>query len=134
MRSIRDLLIARGVSECSSTIICQSWRPSTIKSYSSAWKKWVTYCSLKGINHLKPDLYDINAFLTESVDSHKSKSWISTFRSAISTSLEVAQESDVGKNALISRLLNGMTNLEPQKHVNIVNYNSHAIRDKNLKT
>ena len=42
MFSLGDLLIARGVSQLSSAIICQSWRPSTLKSYSSAWKKWVT--------------------------------------------------------------------------------------------
>ena len=115
MHSIRDLLIARGVPERSSVIICQSWRAATLKSYSSAWKKWLAYCTQKGVNQLHPDLYDIIAFLTQTFDSQKSTSWTSTFRSAISTVLEVSQGTDIGKHVLISRLLKGMNNMEPKR-------------------
>ena len=115
MRRIRDLLTARGIPEHASTIICRSWSLATLKSYDCAWRKLEHWCSQNDTNYLQPSLNDLLSFLVESFESKNSTSWTATFRSAISTILEVTQGSLIGKNALVSRLLKGMTNIEPKK-------------------
>ena len=115
MRRIRDLLTARGIPEHASSIICHSWSSATLKSYDCAWRKWEHWCSQKSTNCLQPSLNDLLSFLAEAFESKNSTSWIATFRSAISTILEVTQDSLIGKNALVSRLLKGMGNMEPKQ-------------------
>ena len=111
----RDLLINRGLPELACDIICKSWSQSTLKSYSSAWNKWESWCSNNQTNYLKPNTRDIVSFLTESFNTGNSTSWTSTLRSVISTLLEVTQGSEASKDPLISRLIRGMSNIEPKK-------------------
>ena len=95
-------------------IILSSWKPSTQKSYSTAWNSWLCWCAEGSVNPHQPLLSDILVFLSKTFDKGKSTSWINTHRSALIAMLGTIDGFDIGKHPIICRLLKGMSNISPK--------------------
>ena len=53
MQIISNSVTTRGISEKAAYVILQSWRGSTQIQYSVYLKKWMVFCSLRGIDPYK---------------------------------------------------------------------------------
>ena len=81
-------------------ILSSSWRSSTEKSYSSAWKKWMGWCSERKLDPSPTSITTIIEFLAYQFQQGF----------PYSTIIEGQQ---VGQHPLVCKLLQGMFNLCP---------------------
>ena len=107
---LRRSFQAEGLSDEVVDIIRKSWRFSTESAYSSAWKRWDSWCLER---HLDPPLRDVLEFLCEQFRSGKQYRTINTIRSAISMTHSEIDGTRVGQHPLVSRFLKGVFNSRP---------------------
>jgi len=103
----------RGFSEEAFKIICSSWRHGTEKSYSSAWSKWIRWCSERGSDPFPRSVTPVIEFLTAQFKEGKQYSTLNSYRSALSATLPPVERHPVGQHPLVCRLLQGMFNQRP---------------------
>ena len=62
--SIRQSYSATGISRSARNLLIAAWRKGTSDSYSSAWRKWASWCGERKINPVRADIASILDFLT----------------------------------------------------------------------
>ena len=113
MASIRNSLQVQGVSEQAIKIISASWRRGTEKSYSSAWRKWSSWCHERNCDPLSAPLNQVLDFLPAEFKNGKEYSTLISYQSAISSAHNLIDGQPVGRNAVVCRLLQGVFNKRP---------------------
>lgn len=111
--SIRQSYTAAGVSKSAQNLLLAAWRKGTSDSYSSAWRKWASWCCEREINPVCADIASILDFLTFEFDSGKAYRTLNVYRSAISMTHPPIDSLRVGEHPLVSQLLKGMFNSRP---------------------
>ena len=94
-------------------ILLAAWRQSTGSAYSSAWSKWVSWCTERETNPLSASIETVLEFLTEQFNNGKAYRSINVYRSALSAVLPLVDTCKIGSHPLVSQLLKGMFNLRP---------------------
>ena len=107
---ITEVLQSKGVSSSASTIIAASWKPSTERSYSSIFAKWLSFCDDKRYSVRQPSVSSVVHFLEFLFKSGSSFSHINVARSALSSTYAVAGI-PIGENAIVCRFMAGVRNL-----------------------
>ena len=102
--------IGNDISKESFDLMSAAWRIGTEKSYSSAWKRWSSWCSQRGCNPVSPSIRQILQFLTEEFQNGRECSTINSYRSALSATLPAMDGCAVGQHPLGCRLLQGVFN------------------------
>lgn len=77
--------------------LCASWRRGTEKSYSSAWRKWHSWCRQRD-----------KEFLTTEFEAGKQYSTLNSYRFAIFSTHPPVEVHPVGQHPAVCRLLQGM--------------------------
>ena len=106
---------AMGIPDNVTEILLSASRPSTRKTYQSAWRRWSGWCFKRKLDPLSAPLTDILLFLTEYFNSGAAYRSVNVARSAISTSHTKLNGLPVGQNLLVIQLLKGMFNNRPPK-------------------
>ena len=119
LAGVRDRLKDAGVSEGASSLILNSRREGTSKSYESAWKRWSLWCSRRDVDPFTCPVNNILDYITHLFDSGTPARTISNHRSAISayhkpvvvdgTNTSVK----TGRHPLVSALMGGVNNMRP---------------------
>ncbi|XP_060084159.1 uncharacterized protein LOC132563416 [Ylistrum balloti] len=120
-RSLRMLSIPPDVEQ----IILSSWRPSTVKQYSTFFKKWTTFASSENICAVSPDIRDILSFLTSLYHRGLGYSAINSARSMLSTFV-VINGQGCGTHPLIKRFMK-VFNLRPALPRNNVSWDPEQV-------
>ena len=108
-RSYRSVGLSEGVI----SVLRRSWRESTESAYSSAWRKWVSWCLARATDPLSAPLNSILEFLYEQFQEGKQYRTVNSFRSAISMTHEELDGHRVGQHPLVCRFLKGVFNARP---------------------
>ena len=93
-------------------VMC-SWREKTKTQYAVYHRKWQTYCVLKQIDQLSPDLNDVLSFLVNLFDLGLRYSGLNSARSALSCVLPDFEGHKFGSHPLTVRLLRSFYNKRP---------------------
>ena len=104
-----------GIPDNVTEILLSASRPSTRKTYQSAWRRWSGWCVKRKTDPLSAPLTDILLYLTEYFNSGAAYRSVNVARSAISTSHTKLNGLPVGQNPLVIQLLKGMFNNRPPK-------------------
>ncbi|XP_060068370.1 organic cation transporter protein-like [Ylistrum balloti] len=121
-RSLRMLSIPPDVEQ----INLSSWRPSTVKQYSTFFKKWTTFASSEHICAVSPDIRDILSFLISLYHKGLGYSAINSARSMLSTFV-VINGQGCGTHPLIKRFMKGVFNLRPALPRNNVSWDPEQV-------
>ena len=112
---LRGQYQAMGIPDNVTEILLSAYRPSTRKTYQSAWRRWSGWCVKRKLDPLSAPLTDILLFLTVYFNSGAAYRSVNVARSAISTSHTRLNGLPVGQNPLVIQLLKGMFNNRPPK-------------------
>ena len=112
---LRGYYQAMGIPDNVTEILLSASRPSTRKTYQSAWRRWSGWCFKRKLDPLSAPLTDILLFLTEYFNSGAAYRSVNVARSAISTSRTKLNGLTVGQKPLVIQLLKGMFNNRPPK-------------------
>ena len=111
---IREKLSQQGLSQDAVTIILASWRDGTKSQYQTHLLKWFAYCKDKRCNILSPPVAVALDFLATLFHSGLSYSSINTARSALSSILQVNNNSlPFGQLPIVQRFMKGIYELRP---------------------
>lgn len=111
---LRGQYQAMGIPDVTEILLSAS-RPSTRKTYPSAWRRWSGWCVKRKIDPFSAPLGDILLYLTEYFNSGAAYRSVNVARSAISTSHAKLDGLPVGQSPLVIQLLKGMFNNRPPK-------------------
>ena len=111
--NFRDSLQVQGVSEQAMEFICASWRKGTEKAYSSAWRRWASWCDERGSDPISAPLNQVLDFLSTEFKKGKEYSTLNPYCSAISSTHAPIDGQPVGKHPIVCRLQQGMFNKRP---------------------
>jgi len=90
-------------------IMAVSIQDSTLRSYTSALRRWWQFCKLRQVRLFKPSTNNVLNFLSEEFNSGSSFSAVNCSRSAIS----LLFESSLSNNPMIKRFFKGLARLRP---------------------
>lgn len=110
---IRRELKNRGIQKGARDLILQSWRDVTKQQYNSYIKKWLEFCSSKGINPFQPELKHILMFLTGLYENGLQYRSINVARSALSSFLKICGNLDINAYEELSRFMKGVFQSRP---------------------
>lgn len=113
LESVRKSVEDRGISKEAFEILSSSWRSSTEKSYSSAWRKWMGWCHERKLDPFPTSITTVVEFLAYQFQQGFQYSTINTYRSALSATIAPIEGQQVGQHPLVCKLLQGMFNLRP---------------------
>ena len=113
LQSFRSSIQEQGISDESFRIISAAWRKGTEKSYSSAWGKWLLWCSRTNTNPFPSSIGPVLDFLTKQFQEGKQYTTLNSYRSALSATLHHIDGRPVGQHPIVCRLLQGMFNERP---------------------
>lgn len=112
--SIRQQLIALGISPSSADTIMSSWRDGTKAQYQTYISKWTTFCSVNDCNFFNPSIPMAIGFLQGLFDQGLSYNSINTARSALSALLQIKETTvPFGQLPLVKRFMKGVFELRP---------------------
>ena len=103
------------ISKSAQTLVEASWRGSTEKRYGGAWKSWVEWCGLQGVQATAPSLTHVLNYLASLYDKGAQYRTINLHRSALSATLKPIEGFCVGQHPLVCRLLKGAYNSRPPR-------------------
>ena len=103
------------LSESAKKLVEALWRNSTEKRYAGAWRQWLKWCSLQGVQAASPTLNNILDYLASLYDSGAQYRTINLHRSALSSTLRPIEGFCVGQHPLVCRLLKGAYNMRPPR-------------------
>lgn len=109
-QSIQD----QGISQAAAKLIMASWRNGTKKQYSTYIKKWQNFSVQRQIDHTQPSVVPVLDFLTVLYKQGLTYNAINTARSALSSYVTLEDGTCVGKHPLVSRLMKGIFQEQPQ--------------------
>ena len=101
------------LSKTAQDLVGASWKEKTEVNYSSAWRKWCSYCGEHGICSTAPVLNDVLDYLGFLYDQGLKYRSINCARSALSSTLKPIDGFRVGQHPLVTRLLKGVFNSRP---------------------
>ena len=106
-----------GISENVAEILFSASRPSTRKTYKSAWGRWSRSCDKRKVDPFSVPLADILLYLTEYMYFNGGAAYrsVNVARSASSTTHAKLDGLPVGQHPLVIQLLKGMFNNRPPK-------------------
>lgn len=137
MQSVWLLEEKPGLSQQAQNIILASRRASTQNRYQSQLRKWVGYCSQRGVDPLHPPdpVTEGLNFLACRFDEPKNlaHSTLGVTRSALSSVLPLNEGRTFGESELVKRFMKGVFNLRPQFPRYDTTWNVKAVLDT-LKT
>lgn len=91
-----------------------SWRPSTRRTYSSAWKKWLNWTNSNNIDSINPEASDVARFLADLHLIHKlSYSSILLHKSVISTLSNPNNSGQLSSHTLVKHVLKAIQSQKP---------------------
>ena len=103
------------LSQQSTKLYLDSWRPKTIRQYQVYIRKWYTLCVQKGWVKDNPKLNQAIFFLTNLFDVGMSYSAINAARSALSNILPLYENVPFGQHHVTCRVMKGIYNRRPQR-------------------
>ena len=103
------------LSETAKKLVEASWRGSTEKRYAGAWRQWLKWCSLQGVQAAAPPLEKVLDYLAFLFDKGAEYRTINLHRSALSSTLGPIDGFCVGQHPLVCRLLKGAFNSRPPR-------------------
>jgi len=110
----RTILNSQDLSPDVLTLITSSWAEGTHKQYEPHIRKWINYCTEKGVNPINPPIHAGANFLANLFKSSTSGySSINTARSALSAIITPVNGVTFGKHPIIKRLLRGVFRERP---------------------
>ena len=106
-----------GISENVAEILFSASRPSTRKTYISAWGRWTRWCDKRKVDPFSVPLADILLYPTEYMYFNGGAAYrsVNVARSASSTTHAKLDGLPVGQQPLVIQLLKGMFNTRPPK-------------------
>ena len=110
---IRGQYQAMGISENVTEILLSASRPSTRRTYKSAWGRWSRCCDKRKVDPFSAPIADILLYLTEYFNGGAAYRSVNVARSAISTTHAKLDGLPVGQHPLGTQLLKGMFNNRP---------------------
>ena len=110
MACLRRKFQSVSISQPAQGLLLAAWRSRTEKAYSSAWRKWTSWCSEQQINPLSAPLEAIVNFLAGQFDSGMEYRTLKVYRSAISATHPQIQGFNVGEHPFVVQLLKGIFN------------------------
>lgn len=113
LEGVRRSMQNEGISEEAFKIMCSSWRVSTEKSYSSAWRKWLGWCHERKLDPFPTSVKSVVDFLSFQFQQGRQYSTINSYRSALSATIPPIDGQPVGQHPLVCKLLQGMFNKRP---------------------
>ena len=113
LEGVRRSVQNEGISDEAFQIMCSSWRVSTEKSYSSAWRKWLGWCHEWKLDPFPNFVKSVVDFLSYHFQQGRQYSTINTYRSALSATIPPIDGQPVGQHPLVCKLLQGMFNKRP---------------------
>ena len=98
--------------------------PSTMLSYTQAFRRWKTWCEEVGVSHLPADHYDVCLFAIEKSETGVTMSTIENYMSAIALMHMVSGLEDPTKNVFLKQVLQSIkrgtcTNKEDKNVVSV---------------
>ena len=105
---IRVQYQAMGISENVTKILLSAYRPSTRRTYKSAWGGWSRRCDKRKVDPFSAPIADILLYLTEYFNGGAAYRSVNVARSAISTTPAKLDGLPVGQHPLVTQLLKGM--------------------------
>ena len=109
----RQHLISEGISERASKLISGSRRDSTISTYESPWRKWVSWCSEQKVDPIQCSLNEVLDYLAKLFEDGLAYSSIGVCRSALSAYHDPIDGFRLGEHPKVSALLAGIYNKRP---------------------
>ena len=110
---IRGQYQAMGISENVTEILLSASRPSTRRTYKSAWGRWSRWCDKRKVDPFSAPIADILLYLTEYFNGGAAYRSVNVARSAISTTHAKLDGLPVGQHPLVTQLLKAMFNNRP---------------------
>ena len=98
----------QGLSQQSTDIILNAWRPSTVKQYMPYIRKWETYCSQQQIDPIHTNISQVLNFLTQLFNTGVCYSAINTAKSALSALIVLSDSRSLGQHSLVTRYMKGV--------------------------
>lgn len=91
------------------SLLLASWRPSTIRTYVPAWKKWTRWCSSNSVDFKCPNPTEVARYLAH-LHIHEGLAYrtILVHKSAISTFTKI-NKCDVSSNFLVKQILKAIS-------------------------
>jgi len=102
-----------GLSEAAKELLLASWRNKTSKSYDSHFKKWLGWCTERGLDPVSGPISDVANFLADLHAQGYQTNSLNAYRSAISSVHDRVDNMDVGKHLLVARVLKGCQATSP---------------------
>ena len=102
-----------GLSEAAKELILASWRSKTSKAYDSHFKKWLGWCTERGLDPVSGPISNVANFLADLHAQGYQTNSLNAYRSAISSVHDKVDDMDVGKHPLVSRVLKGAFHARP---------------------
>lgn len=96
-------------------ILRYTWRPGTVKLYTTYLKKWGLYCVLKGVPPMKPSIPQVVRFLRMLEDEGLGYGAVNTARCALSVILPRVNGQSVGKHHYIHWFMKAVHARNPPK-------------------
>lgn len=92
------------------TLLSASWRESTLKTYKSAWKKWVSWTSENHVNAEEPTGSDLARYLTDLFQKDNlALSTIMVHKSAVATFCNPSDRDKLSSHLLVKQILKAIS-------------------------
>ncbi len=101
---LRDRFRSQKFSEEASELLLASWRQKSAKTYDSLFKKWLGWCSERGVDPISGDIAEVVNFLAHLFQQGYQ---YRSLNSAISSVHEKIDGYEVGQHPLVTRLIKG---------------------------
>lgn len=111
LQSIRIPLEKAGLTQKSTDLLLDSWRPNTQKSYNTYIHKWHNFLTENSI--ISPSHIDVANFLTQLYTSGASYNTINLARSAVSAYLSPGASDSIGNHPVVCRVVKGVFHNRP---------------------
>ena len=104
MAYLRGKYASQSLSRVAGDLLLSSWRTKSNKTYDSHFKKWVCWCTARGLDPISGPVSEVANFLA---DLHSEGYQSKCFCSAISSVHDKVDGVEVGKHPIVARLLKG---------------------------
>lgn len=96
-----------GISQSAQTLLVAAWRDGTSKAYTSAWRRWDSWCREQKLNSVQASVASILEFLTSEFNLGRAYRTLHVYQSAISSTHHKIDSVRVGEHPLVVQLLKG---------------------------
>ena len=127
---VRSNLLKRGFSQEVAERAGKPQRKSSLNLYQSRWKKFLCWCSERGINSDKANVSDVADFLLHlHNDKNCSISTITGYRTAISQTLSFVNGAQVGMDPVLTNLIKNLKISRPPRVVKAPEWDLNLVLD-----